>query len=48
MQYYIEEYQFKSHPPHNTWEYKHGFRYEELVGIGGRLLVIAQSMFYVC
>ena len=30
IQYYIEEYQFKGHPVHNTWEYKHEFRYEDL------------------
>ena len=30
IQYYIEEYQFTSHPAHNTWEHKHKFRYENL------------------
>ena len=30
IQYYIEEYQFTGHPAHNTSEYKHEFRYENL------------------
>ena len=30
VQYYIEQLEFATHPAHNTWEYKHEFRYETL------------------